>query len=52
MTKNEIAVRELLKVNKKATFKDVARFKIKWFIKVIYVIYTIYIELYDFENLF
>lgn len=36
MTKKEIAITELLKENKKATFKDVIRFKIKWIIKILW----------------
>ncbi len=36
MTKKEIAIMELLKENKKAAFKDVIRFKIKWILKILW----------------
>lgn len=37
---------------RKATFKDVIKYKIKWVINTIYKLYGKYIELYDFEDLF
>jgi len=52
MTKKEIAIMELLKEKKKATFKDIVKYKLIWIIKVIYVLYLKYVELYDFEDLF
>ena len=36
MTKKEIAIMELLKEKKKATFKDVIKFKIKWILKILW----------------
>ena len=35
MTKKEIVIMELLKEKKKATFKDVIKFKIKWILKIL-----------------
>ena len=35
MTKKEIAIMELLKEKKKATFKYVIKFKINWLIKIL-----------------
>jgi hypothetical protein len=51
MTRSEIAARELLKVNKRASFKDVVKYKVVWLIKVIFGAYMKYVELYDFEGL-
>jgi hypothetical protein len=51
MTRNEIAVRELLKESKKATLYDVVKYKVVWLIKVIFGAYMKYVELYDFEGL-
>lgn len=39
----------------KATFIDVVKYKVKWFLNTIYRLYRLYcryIELYDFEDLF
>ena len=36
----------------KATFIDVVKYKVKWFLNTIYRLYCRYIELYDFEDLF
>jgi len=66
MTRSEIATRELLKVNKKATLLDVIKYKVvwliyslkdikskvKWLINLIWRFYNKYVELYDFENMF
>ena len=35
MTRSEIAARELLKVNKKATLIDIVKYKLIWIVKVI-----------------
>ena len=51
MTRSEIAARELLKVNKRASLKDVVKYKVVWLIKVIFGAYMKYVELYDFEGL-
>ena len=51
MTRNEIAVRELLKESKKATLYDIVKYKVVWLIKVIFGAYMKYVELYDFEGL-
>lgn len=34
-----------------ASFKDVAKYKIKWLINIVLKLYNKYIELYDFDNL-
>ena len=51
MTRSEIATRELLRVNKKATLIDVMKYKLIWIVKVIYGLYLKYVELYDFEDI-
>jgi hypothetical protein len=51
MTRSEIAARELLKINKRATLLDVIKYKVVWLIKVIFGAYMKYVELYDFEGL-
>lgn len=51
MTRSEIAVRELLKINKRATLYDIVKYKVVWLIKVIFGAYMKYVELYDFEEL-
>ena len=51
MTRSEIAARELLKINKKATLYDVVGYKVVWLFKVIFGAYMKYVELYDFEGL-
>lgn len=51
MTRSEIAARELLKINKRATPYDVVNYKVVWLIKVIFGAYMKYVELYDFEGL-
>ena len=33
-----------------ASFKDVAKYKIKWLINIVLKFYNKYIELYDFDN--
>lgn len=37
---------------RKATFKDVIKYKLIWIVKVIYGLYLKYVELYDFGDLF
>lgn len=34
-----------------ASFKDVAKYKIKWLINIVLKLYNKYIELYNFDNL-
>ena len=66
MTRSEIAARELLKVNKRASLIDVVKYKavwliyslkdikskVKWLINLIWKFYCKYVELYDFGDLF
>ena len=52
MTRSEIAARELLKINKRATLIDVVKYKAVWVFKVIFGAYMKYVELYDFEDIF
>ena len=66
MTRSEIAARELLKVNKRASLIDVVKYKavwliyslkdikskVKWLINAIWKFYNKYVELYDFGDLF